>query len=375
VVEPALQFPSDTYFSCTDCGKCCNTPWRIKVDTKKADTIRDTSIYQRLTREGYQPLKVMDDEFELDRAEDGRCHFLQNDLCGIHSEKGPSAKPSVCQLYPFSLVSTPDGYYVSLAFTCPAVISGSGPPVHSHDESLRKTVLESPHFFPPGLEPGRSVTLTSQQKTQWDQYVAFESKLLDAIDQTHDCVETLLHGAAALLVGSWCTEQFRTGPSEALAAALQDTLGLFVTNCIASLEEKAHPEKRAEHAASLAYGGLAFSNILGTNAPPYEQAVGGCQLTRSVLKRYVKHKIWGKILLTGPTLTVRLLMLALSLEILLYYYNAKREQHSVLHFDPTLLEWSLDLIETDFLVHHELILPLMQEWENVGSRIAVEINA
>ena len=66
----------------------------------------------------------MDDEFELARADDGSCYFLKDGLCGIHAEQGLTAKPSVCQLYPLSLVATPDGYYVSLAFTCPAVISG-----------------------------------------------------------------------------------------------------------------------------------------------------------------------------------------------------------------------------------------------------------
>jgi Fe-S-cluster containining protein len=375
VVNSSLHFSGDTYFSCTDCGKCCTIPWRIKVDTQKADLIRETNIYKRLAGGGYQPLKVMDDEFELDRAEDGRCFFLQNELCGIHSEKGAAAKPSVCQLYPFSLVATPDGYFVSLAFTCPAVMSGLGVPVQSYAESLQKTVLESPHFFPPDLVPGETVTLTSELTTSWTEYLEFETKLLSTVRPDGDPVDVLLGGAAAVLAGSWSSEKLTSEGSTILKEALRDMLPLFLTNCIASLENKANPENRTEYAQSLAYGGEARSDYLGATAPRYEPGLRGCQLTRNVLNRYVENKIWGKILLTGPTLTVRLLMLALSVEILLYYYTAKKSLNSVLHFDIQLLEWSLDLLETDFLVHHELLLPLMQEWENVGRQLANEINA
>ena len=41
-----------------------------------------------------------------------------------------------------------------------------------------------------------------------------------------------------------------------------------------------------------------------------------------------------------------------------------------LHFDPEILEWCFDLVESDFLLHSELILPLMEEWERVGLEIA-----
>ena len=341
----------------------------------KAESIRETTIYQRLTREGYEPLKVMDDEFELARREDGCCHFLQDSLCGIHSEKGVAAKPSVCQLYPFSLVSTPDGYYVSVAFTCPAVISGHGPAVHSHESSLRETVVDAPHFFPPELVPGRQVTLAKESVTDWDEYKVFEAKLLASLEKEKDVVQTLLWAAATILSDSWQSETFPSRRAEQLKQGLENMLLLFVTNCIASLEEKANPEKRAEFADSLAYGGLVKSNILGATAPQYEPGSDRCQLTSNVLGRYVKNKIWGKILLTGPTLAVRLLLLAVSVEILVYYYNAKRELHSVLHFDSELLEWSLDLIETDFLVHHELFMPLMVEWENVGTQLVSAINS
>lgn len=368
MVDRPLHFPEDTYFSCTDCGKCCTSAWRIKVDPTKADQIRQTQVYQRLKKEGYQPLKVMDDEFELARADDGSCYFLKDGLCGIHAEQGLAAKPSVCQLYPFSLVATPEGYYVSMAFTCPAVISGSGDPVELHRESLRTTVDGAPHFFPPDLVTGDRVTLTSETAIPFSRYQQLEGMLLESIGDGRNLVGVLLGAASSVLDGTWSSR-----PSEKTGVVWQNLhqmLPLFLANSVASMERKSRPEERAEYAQCLLYGGLVQSEVLGAEAPPFQQDSPTCQLTRSILTRYVKSKIWGKVLLTGPTLTVRLLLLALSLELLVYYYQARKRQLGSLHFDPEVLEWCFDLVESDFLLHSELVLPLMEEWERVGLQIA-----
>ena len=310
----------------------------------------------------------MDDEFELDRAEDGGCYFLEDGLCGIHAEQGLAAKPSVCQLYPFSLVATPEGYYVSLAFTCPAVISGSGNPIEEQRESLRATVEGAPHFFPPGLQPGSQVTLTAETTICFDQYRQLEDTLLKSFGDGRNLVGVLLGAAASVMDGSWSSRP--TERTSLVWTNLHQMLPLFLANSVASMERKSRPEERAEYAQCLLYGGVVESEILGAAAPPFQQDSPTCQLTRSVLKRYVKSKIWGKVLLTGPTLAVRLLLLALSLELLVYYYQARKNQLGSLHFDPVILEWSFDLVESDFLLHHELVLPLMEEWERVGLEIA-----
>ncbi|MCA9779279.1 MAG: YkgJ family cysteine cluster protein [Candidatus Eremiobacteraeota bacterium] len=368
MVGRPLHFPEETYFSCTDCGKCCTSAWRIKVDPAKAEQIRQTQVYQHLSKEGYQPLKVIDEEFELDRAEDGSCYFLKDGLCGIHAEQGLAAKPTVCQLYPFSLVSTPDGYYVSLAFTCPAVISGSGAPAEEQRDSLWATVEAAPHFFPPDLSPGNKVTLTAESVTDFDRYQTLEKRLIDSFGDGRNLVGVILGAAASVLDGTWEGDSNQT--TELVWHNLNHMLPLFLADCVASMERKARPEERAEYAQCLLYGGVVSSEVLGAVAPPYQQAAQVCQLTRSVLLRYAKSKIWGKNLLTGPTLTVRLLLLALSLELLIYYYQARKQLLGSLHFDPVILEWSFDLVESDFLLHHELVLPLMEEWERVGLEIA-----
>ncbi len=309
----------------------------------------------------------MDEEFELDRADDGSCYFLEGGLCGIHAEQGLAAKPTVCQLYPFSLVATPEGYYVSLAFTCPAVISGSGAPVEDQRDSLRATVEAAPHFFPPDLQPGERVTLTAESATTFERYQKLEKRLLDSFGDGRNLVGVILGAASSVLDGTW--EGDSTETTEIVWHNMHQMLPLFLANCVASMERKARPEERAEYAQCLLYGGTLYSEVLAAEAPPYQQGAQVCQLTRNVLTRYARSKIWGKNLLTGPTLTVRLLLLALSLELLVYYYLARKRQLGSLHFDPVILEWCFDLVESDFLLHHELVLPLMEEWERVGLEI------
>ena len=208
----------------------------------------------------------MDDEFELDRAEDGGCYFLEDGLCGIHAEQGLAAKPSVCQLYPFSLVATPEGYYVSLAFTCPAVISGSGNPIEEQRESLRATVEGAPHFFPPGLQPGSQVTLTAETTICFDQYRQLEDTLLKSFGDGRNLVGVLLGAAASVMDGSWSSRP--TERTSLVWTNLHQMLPLFLANSVASMERKSRPEERAEYAQCLLYGGVVESEILHLPAHP-----------------------------------------------------------------------------------------------------------
>lgn len=376
----SLHFPPGQHFTCTDCGKCCSVPWRIKVDTPKAESMRQTNAYQALNKKGIEPLIVLEDDFELSRREDNKCHFLSDGLCSIHAEKGIRAKPSICQLYPYSLVATPDGYFVSLAYTCPAVISGVGELASSNAEGLRRTVEDAPHFFPPDLVPGDKVTLTEGNKRSYAAYLAFEKELAEIVEAQEDSVAAILLGAATALISAPHEGQLSLNRAKPVLVRnvleqLTDLLPIFVVNTIASLEEKARPELRQELAETLIGPGETFqSKILGCAVPNYQTGLLSDQLARSVLKRYVQDKLWGKILITGPTLVVRLLLLTVSLEVFHFYYAALKASTKTLHFSAEHVEWCFDLIETDLMVHHELVIPLMEEWERVGLEFVEQIS-
>lgn len=344
-------------------------PWRIKLEPGKAEQIRQTAVFQRIEKEGYQPLRVVADEEELCRSESGECFFLEDGLCAIHAEQGAAAKPTICRLYPFSLVATPDGYFASLIFTCPAVISGTGAPLQNLHDNLAQTVADAPHFFPPGMKPGNSVTFTSEWTASWSEYLSFEEMLLEQVESGRDLVEVLLEATALLLTGAQ-PEWNRTEKVDIVEHQMAEMIPLFVAHCMASIEEKSDTDRRAELAQSLLLGGEAMSPLLKSIAPAYRRVAPPDDISRQILRRYVYQKIFGKSLITGPTLTVRLLLLILCLEALRYYYVARKEQQSKLHFDPEALEWAFDYVETDLLIHHELVLPLMEEWERVGLQMS-----
>lgn len=367
-MNQAIHFPPGHHYECTECGKCCVVPWRVKVDAAKAESIRAMESYRAQVRQGYQPLVVLDDAFELQRREDLSCFFLNDGLCEIHKEGGVGAKPAVCRLYPFWLVATVDGYYASLAFTCPAVISGNGPPVETHSSDLTSTVKDAPHFFPTELEPGRSITLTHQSRIDWAEYLAFEGSLREMVDRETDQVGVLLKAASAALVMSATGAPLQLEGSELhllVFEQLQQMLPLFVINSLASIEEKQDPDARPALAQQIATEGY-LSKLAGHTLPPYQPHCQLDHLTRDVLKRYVTNKIWGKTLITGPTMTARVLLLVVCLEVFQYFYSSLGTVTNQRHFSLELAERCFDLVETDLLVHFELVLPLMEEWERVG---------
>lgn len=367
-----IHFPPGEYYACTDCGKCCSAPWRIQVGRDEADEIRKLELHKKLRREGYQPLKVYEEAFELDRRENLDCFYLENGRCGLHNENGPLAKPSVCQLYPFSLVATPDGYYVSMMFTCPAVIAGAGPAVQTHNEGLIETIEHAPHYFPPGLVPGDTITMVTGVKHQWSDYRKFEDEIFQSLGHHDDLSRVILMIAAAAIVSGTDGKPPTLNPEDptlmkATFDQLSDLLSLFVIHAIASFEERDEPDKRAAYAEKLSGDLPLHSNVMNCEVAPYKRGRFADHLTRVVLKRYVFHKFWGKSLITGPTFTIRLLLLVVCLEAFHHYLEGLKMSTSTLHFDQDLLERCFDFIETDFMVHDELLLPLIEEWERIST--------
>lgn len=363
-----LHFPPGQQYSCTECGKCCRVPWRIRLFQDEVDRIKTFESYKRLEREGFQPLVVVDEKFQINRKSNARCYFLADDgLCDIHREQGVAAKPSVCQLYPFNLVRTPQGYFVSMAFTCPAVISGAGGAANAHAEELANTVVAAPAFFPPDYEPSPSVRLSKNRTIAWSDYVQFEQQLYQAVSLAPTSTQALLFAVAGCVAYATGKEEHlfldgNSGLLHAVAEQLESMLPAFSSCLVASLEEDSDPTRRAERLTEIQEGRFYSKWIEGE--VEFDRRVEVDVLLKNVLDRYVLNKIWGKLLIVGPNLVVRMLTLALSLEIFLLYYGAKAKKDGIRHFSVELAEWCFDLVEAELLVHDELYLEFVEEWEN-----------
>jgi hypothetical protein len=266
------------------------------------------------------------------------------------------------------MVLTPDGYYVSLAFTCPAVTSGTGEPSVTNKESVQETIGLSPHFFPVDLKASSKVTLAADYAIDWKHYKDWESSVRHETHQITAPVDFLL-GVAAVLVEATVGDRVPktagpvTGIAQTLYEQLASLLPFFTVMLMANLEEKEDVERRQTFVSALLNGASCHSNFLDAELPPPEARFATDQLTNTILKRYIRSQFFGKRLITGPTLLIRILFLAAGLEAFQYYLAVRKQLHSNLHFSPEDLDWCFDYLETKVLVHHEILLPMFEEWE------------
>lgn len=373
-----IHFPPDQDFRCTACGKCCAQDWRVVVHESERKTLESLAVYKRVVREGYRPLTVVEGQLQLNRRPDHTCYFLNENLCEVHGEGGARAKPAPCRLFPFQLVYTPGGYFVSYSFTCPAVIAGTGELNQETVEGLRQTILDAVHFFPPDVEAATNVTISHGIKLPYDVYLNWEHQILDRVRRSNNIPNTLLDTVAilALALSKGQLPEFAAPLNDEvrmLSEKLHDLLLMFRNIFIATLEECEDLEKRTLLLGTLAGGIPFYSEILGLTIPVEEPPGVRDQLTRSILTRYTLTQLWGKRLMTGPTLVSRLLLLAAGIEVFWFYLAGSKQASDQLHFAPEQVENCFEILETRATHHYDILLPAFEAWESDIMTLAYQL--
>jgi uncharacterized protein len=117
-----FEYPTAVRFRCTKCGICCG-------DTKEKN--RHVLLLRReaeqVSRAASQPpsqfaVKIEGKEpysYEMKKSEDGKCLFLENNLCTIYS-----VRPLICRFYPFELISCGGKYRFLYTEECPGINRG-----------------------------------------------------------------------------------------------------------------------------------------------------------------------------------------------------------------------------------------------------------
>ncbi len=184
-------------YDCLQCGKSCSKQWRILVDPDSKERLESTEIYQLAVRNGYSPLRQVDEPegwHELygtgqpQRVEDSssNCHFFENRLCQVHSSAGPEMKPRVCQQFPFLPLETPAGIFIGLSFRCTAVQENYGGGLESHRDQLERLVSGS-SYRKVGFG---AIPLSSSGPTcDWEEYLSLENKLMEILNQASTPLE------------------------------------------------------------------------------------------------------------------------------------------------------------------------------------------
>lgn len=149
-------------FSCGSCGHCCNQPWRTLIEPEKAHALdrHDFSKYPHLAGKAfYRASGDAGGLYELAKGEGVRCLFLDSDnLCIIHKELGPEAKPHMCRQFPFLPARTWTEDRISVNYGCPAVQNRSGLKLADQRADIAAVV-------PPGQRPPDPDALTPLDAT------------------------------------------------------------------------------------------------------------------------------------------------------------------------------------------------------------------
>ena len=364
-VDFSVHVSPDQNFSCHSHGNCCTSGWRVRVAEDEVQKVESTEAFKSSKREGYQPIAVIDDIRQLGRREDNSCVFHSEGGCDIHREKGAEMKPSVCQNFPYNMVNTPDGFFVSLSFSCPSVLKDLGESLSNQVGELKNIISESPYIDSSKDLSEQKVTITHDCQVSWKEYLKHETVLSESI-KGEDFIYELL--AASVYFASLAHQAESDNSSLSGNADLAETLGsavellpLFVLNSISVLEEPKNADSRAELVERLLQGEALSSTLLSKQLPPFRFCSPRNDIIKNTFKRYIQNLIWGKRLITGPSVVTLLLLLATALSTALYYLEAGLGEHKTP--DDKDLEWAFTFIEKEFMTHNTELIPMFSEYE------------
>lgn len=351
-----INFVDDHRFSCNSCGKCCSNSWRIRVTVPEAERLSQLEATKKLEKRGFIPLKIADEGAEIGLTDDGACPYLEDDGCEVHREVGGEQKPFTCQMYPFGAINTPDGYFVSLSFSCPAVLVGSGNAVSSHEAGLRRLLSTDNETYSGKVNRIRA---TEKRDLEWSQYRELEAKLLDRGNWA-DPVRELLR-LACRIVANEADDRLLSPVEDGFENSIvyRETLNIFpvfVANIVSVLDLPELPDSRNDFVSDF------LENFEWEYIPDL--------VVHDILNRYLKNQVFGKRLLVSPTIAVRLLALAVAVAILLYYLRIRTENLKIRSLDMDAVEWAFEMVESSIITHASDFDPLLLEFERTISKYA-----
>ena len=362
-MSQALHLASTQSFQCHSCGRCCRNSWDIRVEAGARQGIAASSAAQRCEKEGYLPLVVLaDGTVATGRRQDGACVFLTGkELCSIHGELGGGRKPLACQLYPYSLTATPDGYFASLSFACPSVVEGVGGNLEANRRELQALLEERSSG---DVEVPHQVEIVAGRFVSWASYRALEGKLLLAY-RADDPIGSLLDCAVGIVGAVIRGEE--TSPWPDLSTVIREEpfeeslLAMFCASVIALWELPDHPEDRQAFSQAVLSGLPVHSQRYDLPLPSLDFGKAEGQLIET-FDRYFANAIHGKSLLAGPVVS-RLLALACGCALVMYYGNAFRQAEGAAELSWKALSRAFELVEADLVTHTRSADPLFAAFE------------
>lgn len=311
-----MQFPPLTY-DCVSCGKSC-TDFQVEVDAQDVPRLRDSAVTQSLMKQGYEPLQVVNSKVFIEKLEDGRCRYLdEQTLCRLHAEGGFLHKPRTCQTFPFVPRATPDGVYVGLSFYCTAVAESRGRELIGREQEF-SYLLSHPDCAP--VESDSQWSLWEAQAVDWANYLQIEKFVLAGAErQTRTgLLEAVWRLGAAVSHGDLSYLSRPLGSNQIKTDALQRLVHGLLPHL-----ESVEPVKSQVIAQAIAGEGKFHSLALGHEVvlEPLPSELPNWLLEE--LTRYSSHVLFRKELLSAPNVLSRACLLAVAQELIVTYSYAQ----------------------------------------------------
>ncbi len=340
----------------------------MEVEPRALPKIADSKATKRREQQGYIPLVVSPSGRTVTgRDSSGACLYLDDGgLCELHGELGAEHKPLACQLYPYSITATPDGYFASLSFACPVALWGHDGPLDVNRHEL-ETLLES-RGHKNGPLP-HQVEIVRGRFIPWSAYRALETDLEKKIDREAPALSLLGAVGSVLTILSQTAEN--EPPSwEALGAVPPEDefeeklLEMVCASVIALLELPSEPELRQEMSQAIQSGTCSLAPRHQCPLPPFSLRTRPDDLLRGALERYLSNAIFGKALLGGTAIS-RLLLLVVGTGLIVYYSQAFE---AVTLNRKEAITRAFELIEAELLTHSHSADPLFFSLEETFCR-------
>jgi Fe-S-cluster containining protein len=340
---------SDLQYDCLQCGKGCRVNWRIPVEPHLVSGLENSQSGAAVRSRSYHPIELVDDQPMLGHNKEGNCVFLADNLCSIHAEVGPTAKPHQCRQFPFLPVATPDGLYMGMSFFCTAVQQRHGRPGVVHEDWLRDLLKPAPLT---GNDDSR-VALAPGSWIRWQDYLRLEQCFYGWIAECTPREATWRFTWALLLLHEQMSEQseYRFPLEEIVAHEPPPDFSLFMESIrrsflpiFISLVEFAPGPERTLARQALGRGERVQTARIGEISLPTSECLAE-RLSGAALepvRRYLSHRVFGKFLVQGDNLLTYTGILWGIVAVLEFYSAGATEEQF----------WgALDVVETELITH------------------------
>jgi len=204
-----LQIIKGINYECSGCGTCCSG-WAVPMTQADYERVSrhdwgEIAPERYAGKDLFRPMKAyemvgMQYTHAIKPAPEGHCPFLVDKLCFIHGQFGAEEKPSICRLFPYCFNETPSGVYATVSFFSMAVIWNTGKSLIEQKDYLESKWVDYQRLYPGHHPNWSSVKLASGIPMTWDQYMEYEKRLLEILDErTEPFEQRLLKGSDYLM--------------------------------------------------------------------------------------------------------------------------------------------------------------------------------